>query len=446
MTSQKNQSKSDQLRRFYQCFSGKGALPLAPDDLYYVRRLEETAEKDPIRALSDRIEWAESESVHLLTGFRGNGKSTELLRLKKLLEKSGCVVFLVDMLKYVLMTKPIAISDFTLSLMAALSDAVEESADCHLKPLREGYGARLMNFLTGKIELGETTIKSPVADIGLKLQTDTTFKEKIQQSLAGHTTQLVADAHKFVDDLVTAIRREKGKADLKVVLLVDSMEQLRGVGESAQQLYDSVVELFSGQAANLDYPKLHVVYTVPPFLPILSKNLGRALDGHPISQWPNIHVRGRDGQGDEAGLGIMKRLVAQRFSDWEEIVPEDFLNQLAIWSGGDMRDFFRLLREFALIVRTLREKNPEAAPGEDVVSRVVQQLRNELLPIAKDDARWLAEIHTTKQASLANTKALPDLARFFDSNLIMNYQNGEPWFDIHPVIEEEVKRMSTETD
>ena len=76
-----------------------------------------------------------SESVSLLTGFRGNGKSTELLRLKKLLEESGSTVFLVNMLDYLLMTKPVELSDFILSLMAALSHAVSEDNDLNLQPL-----------------------------------------------------------------------------------------------------------------------------------------------------------------------------------------------------------------------------------------------------------------------------------------------------------------------
>ena len=43
-----------------------------------------------------------------------------------------------------------------------------------------------------------------------------------------------------------------------------------------------------------------------------------------------------------------------------------------------------------------------------------EQLRNELLPIAEDDARWLARIHGTKDAALPTTDALPALARFLD--------------------------------
>ena len=80
--------------------------------------------------------------------------------------------------------------------------------------------------------------------------------------------------------------------------------------------------------------------------------------------------------------------------------------------------------------------------GEDksIVEWVIRQLCNELLPIAYEDAQWLARIHKTKQAALHSDKDLPALARFLDSNLIMNYLNGEPWYDVHPLLIKEIMR------
>lgn len=69
-------SPPDPLRDLYKSLSGKGALPLDPDHPYYVQILQSTPEKDPILMLWQRLDWSESESVNLLTGFRGNGKST----------------------------------------------------------------------------------------------------------------------------------------------------------------------------------------------------------------------------------------------------------------------------------------------------------------------------------------------------------------------------------
>jgi len=441
----------DPLKMLYKSLTGKGALPLEPDDDYYVPILEKAPESDPILALWQRIDLADSESVNLLTGFRGNGKSTELRRLKRMLEEhSDCRVFLVNMLDYVLMTRPIALSDFTLSLMAALAGAVEESSSGPSAPLSQSYWERLHHFLSSEVKLEKIglDLKGPgsAAKLGFKLKTDPQFKARIQKHLEGHLTRLVQDAREFVNDLVENIREQVQDPHKKVVLLVDSIEQLRGAGEGAQTIYDSVVELFAGQSANLEFPKLHVVYTVPPYLNVLAPNLGRSLGYHPMTQWPNIHVRHRNGQPDGIGLSLMQEIITQRFADWENYISEPFLRQLAQASGGDIRDFFRLIRETAISLRTLRIARPDAGLDGKLVNRVIQQLRNELLPIAADDARWLARIHATKKAALETEKNLPDLARFLDSNRIMNYLNGEPWYDVHPLLIDEIQQMNPRAD
>ena len=434
--------ETDPIKKLYKCLTGKGGLPLEPNDPYYVPILEATPEKDPILSLWNRIDMAESESINLLTGFRGNGKSTELLRLKSMLEESDCQVFLVNMQEYVLMTKPLALSDFILSLMAALAGKVEESIE-GLAPLSQTYWKRLNKFLTTEVNLETIDIESKVpgaaAKLGFKLKTDPEFKSKIQKHLEGHLTRMVEDAREFVDGLVTGIRKISKDPDKKVVLLVDSLEQLRGVSEDSEKIYASVVELFSGQSANLYFPKLHVVYTIPPYLTALAHNLGRSLGGNPVTQWPNIHVRDSKNKNDDKGLALMESIITKRFADWQTMIPKQTLLKLATVSGGDIRDFFRLIRECTIALRNARLSNPDAALDPISIERVIRQLQNDLLPIADDDAQWLRRIHDTKRAGLSSEKDLPTLARFLDSNLIMNYLNGEPWYDIHPLLIEEIK-------
>ncbi|MEY6431411.1 hypothetical protein ABC977_03205 [Thioalkalicoccus limnaeus] len=143
---------SDPLRDLYKSLTGRGALPLERDDPYYVPILQATPERDPILMLWQRLDWAESESVHLLTGFRGNGKSTELRRLKALLEQqSEARVFLVNMTDFLLLTKPLELSDFVLSLMTALGQAVERETS--LNALTHSYWERLHAFLTAEVRI-----------------------------------------------------------------------------------------------------------------------------------------------------------------------------------------------------------------------------------------------------------------------------------------------------
>lgn len=112
--------------------------PLEPNNPCYVTHLGNAdGTGDPIKELFNRISWSESESVTLLSGHRGSGKSTELRRLRKYLEDDGCVVFLSDMRDYLNMTTQVEISDFFISIMGALNEAFYDKFKKN--PAKENY-------------------------------------------------------------------------------------------------------------------------------------------------------------------------------------------------------------------------------------------------------------------------------------------------------------------
>lgn len=425
-----------QLKTFHNALQNN--LPPPFGGPLYVPILQQSPTADPILQLSQRIDFAVSESVNLLTGFRGNGKSTELRRLKYLLENQGHIVILTDMKQYVLMTKPLELADFLLSLIAALADRAKQ--DFHIESLKDSPLSRFLHFLTEtEVELEQVEVESDLgfatAKVGMRLQRDANFKRKVQEKLRGNLDGLVQNAHAYILDLVKTLRGND--TDKKIVLLVDSLEQIRGVGGDAQSVYDSIVELFSGQAENLALPSLHVVYTVPPFLIPLAPNIARNLGGNPICIWPNIHVRKKDGADDTAGLGIMQEIIQRRYPDWQKFYTPEQLFRLAKESGGDIRDFFRLMREGLLGLSTARTASQQTKPdsvNDDMLNRAIVQLTNEFQPIPEQDKKYLQKIHDSKQHSLDDMDDLPTLTRFLDANMIMNYLNGEPWYDVHPVL------------
>src|SRR5262245_5329399 len=71
------------LRTFYQNLANR---PLEPEEAWYVPLDWDSASNtDPVKRLARGIEWTPRESVQLLSGVRGTGKSTELRRLRRLL-------------------------------------------------------------------------------------------------------------------------------------------------------------------------------------------------------------------------------------------------------------------------------------------------------------------------------------------------------------------------
>jgi hypothetical protein len=417
------------LRQFYNVLRN---VPLEPTDPAYVPFLERKPECDPIQSIATAISFSDAASVHLLAGQRGTGKSTELRRLRKLLKDAGAVVFLCDMRDYINLSTPIEISDFLIELMGALSEAVEETYGAD--PKQESFWARMVKFLNTEIRIDE--IKVGVGDTAGKvelkasLRDDPTFRDKLQKGLRGHVARLQKDAHGFAVEVVSMIRKREKDENKPIVLIADSLEQIYGVGAEAQTVYKSVENLFLGHAEALHFPHIHILYTIPPYLTPLSPNLSRSLGGNEICNLPSIHIRGQDGTRDQTGLDIMVEIVAKRIPDWEKVFTPDQINRLALDAGGDIRDFFRLLRQCLVAAHAIGE----FPIPDSVVERAETQLRSEMLPIPDEDAAWLKRIAASKRPELKTLQELPHLARFFDSHSVLNYRNGKDWYDIHPLL------------
>jgi len=387
---------------------------------------------DPIAEIATQIDWSEAASVNLLSGQRGSGKSTELRRLKMILEENGCVVFLRDMGDYMSLTTPVEITDFLLSIMLGLSEAFEEKYGKN--PTDRGYGERLVNFLKREVKFEELSFEGgDGCKVGVKasLKEDPDFKKRLQEYCKGHVARLVRQAHEFATEVVEEVRKNEHDPNKKVVFLVDSVEQIRGVGANAAEVHRSVENLFSMHADSLHLPLLHVVYTIPPYLVPLTPGLGRHLGGNIVYQLPSIHVFKRNGELDQDGLDIIHRIIGCRFAGWREIFTETQLNRMALGIGGDLRNLFRLIGN--TLIKTAGRGIPVA---DETITEAENHLRREMLPIAEDDRAWLKKISASKQSGLQSVAELPRLARFFDTSMVLNYRNGDDWYDVHPLLKD----------
>ena len=265
----------DDLKKLYNALEDR---VLEPGDPVYVKQIHPSS--DAIEEIATEVDWQEGGGVSLFTGQRGTGKSTELKRLKKRLEELGMVVFYADLSEFMLLTKPVEVSDFLISVAGAMSEQL--IARYGASPGERSYWDRLSGFLQTKVEFTDIGVKLAAVDIKASLKSDPDIKRRVQEGARGHIAQLVQEVHGFLGEAVDLVRQKEGDATRKVVLLVDSVERIRSVGPEAPTVYDSVRNLFFGHGEHLRVPVLHVVYTVPPYLSVLASGAGvgrRFLDG-----------------------------------------------------------------------------------------------------------------------------------------------------------------------
>ena len=425
-----SQSTRDQLKTLYNALMDR---VLEPGDPVYVAQVNHSGIADAIEEIATEIDWQDGGGVCLFTGQRGTGKSTELKRLKLRLEDLGAVVFYVDLSEFMLLTKEVEISDFLVSVAGAMSEQLQ--ARYGGSPGDNSYWNRLTAFLQTKVEFKELGLKLPGFDIKAALKSDPDFKARVQQAARGHVAQLVKDAHGFLGESVNYVRQQEGDANRKVVLLIDSVERIRGVGSDAMAVYESVRNLFFGHAEHLRVPLLHVVYTIPPYLSVLASGAGTLMGGAVARRLVSTHIfKDRSRDADEEGLKVLRLVIATRYPTWAKLFAPAAIDKLAMSSGGDLREFFRLIR---LCLPAVRD-DAQLPLTVDAVKPAENAARNEMLPIPADHLTWLKRITLSHDTCLDKDADLPTLAHFLDNRLVLNYRNGSDWYDVHPLLREVV--------
>ncbi len=415
-------------------------LAAGPLESVYVAGLHGTADSpDPVVELANQIDLAASAGAYLFTGNRGTGKTTELMRLARELRDLGCEVFYVDLAEYLLLTQRIEITDFLISMLGALSEKV--SARFEHQVGKADFFARVWSFLQAEVKFGEVTLPAGPLEFKAALVHTPSFKEELQKRTRGHVQTLVEQAREFVLEVVKMVRDQRDEPDKKVVLIVDSVERLRGVGDAKAigEVFMSAEALFGSHADLLRFTGLSVVYTIPPYLQALAGRLGARYAGGRIYALPSVHVyegcpaRGEWPTPSEIGLDKLLTIVDRRFPGHAEFFTRDQLRRIAQSSGGDLRDYFRMLK--LAVTRALSVGLPL---GDVAIKDAEDSVRSDMLPIALDDRAWLEKIAITHKPELASLERLPEFARLQEGKYVLQYRNGEEWLALHPLLRAEL--------
>jgi hypothetical protein len=412
--------------------------PLEPGDPLYQPVYGHAGGEDPISLLQNEIEFSGVESVTLFSGFRGSGKTTELFRLKKSLEESDYVVLYADALNYLNPNLPVDIAEILVVLAGAFSDALLER-QIDLKS--EGYWTRLWNWLSKtevtvkelgmKAEAGVDPVKAG-GDLKLEFRTTPSFRQKLTAALSGRVGELNREVRIFFEEGFKALKRECGE-NTQVVFLFDSLEQLRGSISNEAEVVRSVENLFSNHEKLLKIPYLHVVYTVPPWLKFVLPG-ARVVVLPCVRLWLNDNARSTCDPGFNAFRGVLRKRFTERGLE-RFFGPDPFsrADRLILLSGGHFRDLLLLVREALLRADSL-------PVSEHSLEAAILRVRSNFLPIAITEALWLKQIEQ-ERATLLKERTPEEiglLTRFLDSHIVLYLRNGQEWYDIHPLIREEV--------
>lgn len=425
----------------------------APGDrALYVDGMHTSEGISPVDELRAGIEMSDRPGTWLFTGHRGVGKSTELRRMAADLRRQGYMVVVADMGEYLNLVEPVKTETLLLTLVAALADGADEFLGGD-RLGQEGYAKRLWSYLTStNVELKEVSFQADAgsaAKLSFKaqLKENPSFRDKVIEALQGSIAPLAAQVRAFAQAVLADLRNQRGE-DRQIVLILDSLERLRVTGADAQVCYDAITRTFDQNAEYLKLEHIHVVYSVPPYLPFLLPRIGSYF-GVSVCTLPHVKVfqtpKGMAlqpldrpvplAQPDERGVNLMVQAVRKRYSQVLELLPEPLLQKLALASSGSVRDYFRLVKSVCTKARVANAAVP--LQGDRWATMAEQVLRNEM-PLATEDKVWLRNVRRTHGNGLDSMDHLHQLARLFDSGVILNYRNGRDWCDVHYLLQDEL--------
>ncbi len=417
---------------------------LEPDNELY-EPLYEGAAADPVKLIYADIDLAVVESLNFISGFRGAGKTTELFRLKKQLEEAGHFVAYANALNYLLPTEPVEISDFLLVLAGSFSDAIDSTLKIDLAA--ESFWTRFVHYLWKteiKLEGLEVEAKVPQTDVGLNFKTSLkeveSFRQQLRKRLGARLGDVRREVKNFFEFGLQKIR-QSGQSSRNVVFLFDQLEQLRDPVGTEGRVADSVTSLMANHRADLKIPLFHMVFTVPPWLKFKLPQMSDIRMLYNVKLWKNDEKRTRVSEGWKT----MQRVVKRRFTaaGMERYFGKptksggySLADKLIAASGGHFRDLILLLKETVLRADSLPITH-------EIADAAINNLRTSYRPSNLVDAQLLHQIGIQRDCMLADLtpESLQRVTFFLDTHCALMFRNGEEWYDVHPLIRDEVDEI-----
>lgn len=352
---------------------------------------------------------------YFFSGHRGCGKSTELNRLAdddKINEKFFVVKYSV---KDVIDVNNLDYVDVLFSIGAQLYikyiDAGNELRSELIEEL-DGWKNSIIEKEATVSTSAETSIESGIKAFFIsmlaKIKVEGTTKETIRKKIEPKLTELIDKINLIIADI-------EGKEKKKVLVLIDDLDK---------PSLDQARIIFYNNYTAITQPSCFIVYTVPISIYFTSEFTVLKESKFFL---PNIklHPKADKNTMDEKGYELMRTFVFRRMKP--ELIEPDALNHAIKIGAGVFRENARIMQ---IAADSAIEHGRNCIINEDV-NRAESELRGDFKrQLTTDDYEILKEI-----CNVNEMRGIEKIGHLLHNLMVLEYVNGEPWCDVHPVLE-----------
>lgn len=381
-------------------------------DSYYVAR-----DDSPILELKNRISMDIRPSKYLFTGLRASGKTTELRRLKFMLEHEYFVVYfsVLDVLDLT----DIEYVDLLLCMGLKTLEAIKDQSididkdiieDLH-SLFKEISGEHIVSHVAEKkkeVSVGGRFFALIVEILG-RYKSETVTRIEIREKIE----KLIQDFLERFNLLIVELQKKAGKP---LLLILDDLEKVD---------LKRAEEIYHRHSSTLTRPICKAVFTIP--LSLIYAPCWKQIEisfNMPPHFLPLKAVKTKNGEVDERGEKFLKEIVLKRVSP--ELFEKGVLEKTAGWSGGVVVDFLRMVRGCCVKAQGTGLKKISVDLAVETFSSLVDSYWR---PLEEKYYPKLVELHKKKVAK--NDEEL----RFLLYLCVVLEYDTKRWYDLHPAVE-----------
>lgn len=401
------------------------------EDLWEVRGQTENFANNVLRTLK-RFGNVENPSYFrmLFSGHVGSGKTTELLRLKSVLEKEKFFVVYFDVIN-ILDISNVEYSDILLTIAEQLCLKLEKNKinlpDILLEDLQAWFDEKIIekeshSTLGGEVK-AEVKAEGSISFLAKLLATVNanfkyagtrriTIREKVEKELPVFMEKL--------DKLITSARQHLQEGSYKdLVIIVDGLEKMSFSHPEGQE-HSNHHKLFVLQGAQLKINS-HIIYTVPITL-AYQTNLQNIFAK--VRVMPMVKVRDQD-NNESNGKEVLRNLVSRRVLLHTIFEDVDMVDELIELSGGVVRDLM-------LLLRTATDTDEQQIGRKEInytKAELIKSYARQIINLTQADKEALRAVYHKQFDS-----NMSSYERLTNNRVILEYENGEVWKGLHPAV------------
>jgi energy-coupling factor transporter ATP-binding protein EcfA2 len=366
----------------------------------------------------------------IFAGPRGCGKSTLLKAFAVEMQKDYVVVFFS-------VADSIEMSDVThVNILYTIGVRLLSTASKLKIEIPRDIQSSLLRWMdTTRTTTEETTTKAEVGigaeilGVGLKLQRERAFREELERKYEKRISELVGK----LDRLAGLIQ---SKINKPVLVVIDDLDKLDlSVVETIYR--DNVKALFS--------PAFRIVFTMPVSA-IRESYIMRTLESESVAlvQFPVTKFFTREDchnpkvEPNARELKLFEDVLQKRFSSG--LLAPGIARKIALLSGGVIRELMRLARECCtecMIELDIDSTLTDLQIDDQILKTATGNLRNNFAREMGSQSLYDIAAQVYMTSKLVEGEGF---TRLLHSLMILEYENGELWYDVHPLVLDLLRR------